>query len=212
VNGYFVSWLREVAGASLGVDPGSAKLAFWAGANIMNHSLHGAVSLNIDEHARHALHSAVLYAIDAAFIVVVGTLIALLPNRRVSIALDGSLLLISMLMLSPMTSRSHYVAMILPYLTLLTVWFRDPRWQSLGRIVLIASFALVTLTGNDTVGQAVTIWAYQHSSMVFGTLVLLVYFAAVALERHRQAQSEARLAANEEAGVALDAGSFHPAE
>ena len=85
-HGYFVTWLREVAGASFGVDPGSAKLAFWSGANIMNHSLHGAVSLNLNETTQHSLHSAVLYAIDAAFIIVVGTMIVLSPNRRELIA------------------------------------------------------------------------------------------------------------------------------
>ena len=80
-HGYFVSWLRDVAGASFGVVPHGAPYAFWAGPNIMNHSLHGLVSLNIDETAQHALNHAVLYAIDAAFVIVVATLIMLTPRR-----------------------------------------------------------------------------------------------------------------------------------
>ena len=208
-HGYFVNWLREVAGASLGVDPASAKFAFWTGANIMNHSLHGAVSLNIDEGTQHALHSAALYSIDAAFIVVVGTLIAVSPRRRESIAFDGSLLLISMLMLSPMTSRSHYVAMILPYMTLIALGFRDSRTINLGRAVLAFSFALVTLSGNDLVGQTATVWAYRHSLMVLGTLVLLIYFAALTIGRNRQA-GFAALPVGVDA--ALDAGATSPAE
>jgi len=186
-HGYFVSWLREVAGASFGIDPDSAKFAFWRGANIMNHSLHGAVSLNIDEHNQHALHGAVLYSVDAMFVVVVGLLIARSPRGPQSIAFDASLLLIGMLMLSPMSSRSHYVAMILPYMTLIALGFRDARTINLGRAVLVASFALMTLAGNDVVGQAVTNWAYAHSAMVLGALVLLIYFAALALRRGRQA-------------------------
>jgi Glycosyltransferase family 87 len=212
-HGYFVSWLREVAGASLGIDPADAKLAFWAGANIMNHSLHGMVSLNIDEATAHTLHSIVLYAVDAVFIIVVGTLIAMLPRRRSSIAIDGSLLLISMLMLSPMTSRSHYVAMILPYLTVVTLSFRDTKTLTLGRIVVALSFLLMTVSGNDAVGQAVTIWAYEHSFMVLGALVLLVYFAALAIERYRAESTHERLRpAQNETGAALGAGSVHPAE
>jgi hypothetical protein len=39
--------------------------------------------------------------------------------------------------------------------------------------VLLVSFALVTLAGNDAVGEAFTVWAYRHSAMVLGTLVLL---------------------------------------
>jgi hypothetical protein len=45
------------------------------------------------------------------------------------------------------------------------------------------SFALVTLAGNDAVGEAFTVWAYRHSAMVLGTLVLLIYFAALVLQR-----------------------------
>lgn len=207
-HGYFVSWLRDVAGPPFGVDPASINNAFWSGANIMNHSLRGAVSLNIDSASQHALHSAILYAVDAAFIIVVGTLMALSPYRREAIAFDGSLLLISMLMLSPMTSRSHYVAMLLPYMTLIALGFRDRRTLNLGRVVLATSFVLVTITGNDVVGQAVTVWAYQRSSMVLGTLVLLMYFAALEIGRRRQESFAAATAAD----MAPNVGRLHPAE
>jgi hypothetical protein len=88
-----------------------------------------------------------------------------------------------MLMLSPMTSRSHYVALVLPYMTLLACNWRDQRTGRLGRTVLLVSFALVTLAGNDAVGEAFTVWAYRHSAMVLGTLVLLIYFAVLVLQR-----------------------------
>jgi alpha-1,2-mannosyltransferase len=187
-HGYFVSWLRDVAGASFGVVPHGA-YAFWAGPNIMNHSIHGLVSLNIDETTHRMLNHAVLYAVDAAFVIVVGTLIALTPRRPESIAIDGSLLLISMLMLSPMTSRSHYVALILPYTALIALGFRDNRTRNLGRAVLAASFILVTLSGNDLVGQGFTDWAYRHSAMALGTLALLIYFAVLVIGRYRQNNS-----------------------
>jgi hypothetical protein len=45
------------------------------------------------------------------------------------------------------------------------------------------SFALVMLAGNDAVGEAFTVWAYRHSAMALGTLVLLIYFAALVLQR-----------------------------
>jgi Glycosyltransferase family 87 len=187
-HGYFVSWLRDVAGASFGVVPHGA-YAFWAGPNIMNHSIHGLVSLNIDETTHRALNHAVLYAVDAVFVIVVGTLITLTPRRPESIAIDGSLLLISMLMLSPMTSRSHYVALILPYTALIALGFRDNHTRNLGLAVLAASFLLVTLSGNDLVGQGFTDWAYRHSAMALGTLGLLIYFAALVIGRYRQSSS-----------------------
>ena len=75
-----------------------------------------------------------------------------------------------------------------------TLNFRDHRSAGLGRTVLAASFALVTLAGNDAVGEAFTVWAYRHSVMVLGSLVLLVYFALLVLDELRQEQSAAGLA------------------
>src|SRR5215469_12447759 len=54
-SGYFSAWLGEVAGPSLGINPVGAPFAFWDGANILNHSLRGAVSLNVDEAHHHSL-------------------------------------------------------------------------------------------------------------------------------------------------------------
>jgi hypothetical protein len=53
---YFSTWLYQVAGPALGINPAGAPFAFWDGANILNHSLRGAISLNIDEaHSRSVL-------------------------------------------------------------------------------------------------------------------------------------------------------------
>jgi hypothetical protein len=177
-----------VVGPSLGLNPASAPFAFWKGANILNHSLHGAVALNVDEAGQRALFETVLAAADGCFIAVVGALSLLSPRRPGSVAIDGSLLLIAMLMLSPMTSRSHYVALLLPYMTLVGLNMRDQHATNLGRAVLGVSFTLVTLAGNDAVGQNFTIWAYQHSAMVLGTLVLLIYFTALVIDRSHKEQ------------------------
>ena len=181
---YFSTWLHQVAGPALGINPAGAPFAFWDGANILNHSLRGAISLNIDEAHSRSVFNTALAAADGSLITVVGTLIALSPRRPQAVAIDGSLLLIAMLMLSPMTSRSHYVALLLPYMTLVALNLRDARTAALGRVVLTVSFALVTLAGNDAVGEAFTVWAYRHSAMVVGAIVLLIYFAALVLQRH----------------------------
>ena len=187
--GYFSTWLGEVAGPALGIGPAGAPFAFWDGANILNHSLRGAVALNVDEAHHHSLFEAALGCADGCFIVVVGTLLAVSPRRPQSIAIDGALLLVAMLMLSPMTSRAHYVALLLPYMTLVALNWRDRLSAPLGRAVLATSFVLVTLAGNDAVGEAFTVWAYRHSAMVLGTLVLLIYFAVLVIEQLRREQS-----------------------
>ena len=145
-HGYFHTWLCEVAGASLGVKADAAKQAFWAGANPLNHSLRGAVSLQIDEVAQAALHKTVLLGIELVFIVFAAALIMLRKARADMIGIDGSILLIAMLMLSPMTSRSHYIFLVLPYTLLTMVMLRDQSTRALGAIVLAVSFVLLTAT------------------------------------------------------------------
>ena len=202
-HGYFVTWLQEVAGAS--IDAAHAKFAFWSGANIMNYSLHGAVSLNINETTQHALHHAVLYAVDALFVIVVGTMIVMTPARRSSIAIDGWLSPISMLMLSPMTSRSHYIALLLPYMTLIALGFRDVRTVNLGRAVLGDQFRAgyghrqrCGRPGNNGVGLSAQLHGAGHAGAAG------LFRSPGALQRFRQA--------NNSAGVGLDAGAAHPAE
>ena len=162
-GGYFRTWLHQVAGASAGIDPNSAKSAFWAGLNAMNHSLHGAVSLHIDEFREPDLFKTVVYVLDLIFIAVAGAMIALRKPGRDMIAIDGSILLIGMLMLSPMTSRSHYIFLILPYTTLLMVMLRDQTTRGIGIAVLSVSFFFLTLTSNDVIGKNISDWAYFHS-------------------------------------------------
>jgi len=177
-EGYFRAWLQQVAGASL-FDPAAAKLVFWTGANAFNHSLRGAVSLRIDEASHAGLHKLVLYGLDFAFIALAAALIMVRKAERDMIAIDGSILLIGTLMLSPMTSRSHYVLLVLPYVTLTMVMLRDRVSQRLGIAVLAVSFFFLTATSNDVVGKTISDWAYEHSFLVIGALTLMIYIAAV---------------------------------
>src|SRR5262249_37498909 len=56
--GHFSTCLGEVAGPSLGINPAGAPFAVWDGANILYHSLRGAISLNVHEaHHRRLFHA-----------------------------------------------------------------------------------------------------------------------------------------------------------
>jgi hypothetical protein len=177
-EGYFRAWLHQVAGASI-YDPEAAKFAFWSGANALNHSLRGAVSLQINEVTHAGLHKLVLYGLDLAFIALAAALIMLRKAERDMIAIDGSILLIGTLMLSPMTSRSHYIVLVLPYVTLTMVMLRDQVTRGIGIAVLALSFFFLTATSNDVVGKKVSDWAYFHSFLVIGALTLMIYIAVI---------------------------------
>lgn len=184
--GYFNTWLREVAGAGLTDDPSIAKRVFWT-AGFANHSLRGAVTMLFNGSSQSSLDGLVL-AVDLAFIVAVGILVLRTPRDNRFIAVDTSILVIAMLMLSPMTSRSHYVALILPYTVLLMAWMRNHETRVVGTVVLITSFVLATATSNDLVGESITNWAYGHSFPVLGASVLLVYLAVISGNANRQLQ------------------------
>lgn len=178
-EGYFHTWLRQVAGASFSIDPGTTTFAFWAGPNALNHSLRGAVSLQLDEIVHPILHKSIVYGLDLAFIAFSAALITFRKQQRDLIAIDGSILLIAALLLSPMTSRSHYVALVLPYVTLTMVMLRDQIRQRTGVVVLAISFFFLTMTSNDVVGKTISDWAYFHSFLVIGALTLMIYIAVI---------------------------------
>jgi hypothetical protein len=104
-------------------------------------------------------------------------------------AIDGSILVISMLMLSPMTSRHHYILMVLPYMTVAALALRDSSLRLAGIVALVVTFVLGTATSNDVSGQALTEWSYAHNCLPLSALVLLLFLAYVVLRNEvRQTQ------------------------
>ena len=168
--------LGEVALAGLVDDP-VGKHVFRGGAS-GNHSLAGALRIAFTTGAPQSSFDRAVHVVDLVFIAIVGALLLLSP-RKVRSSVDASILAIATLMLSPTTSRSHYVSLILPYTVLMTAWMRDNATRVVGAVVLSTSFFFATATSNDLVRQAVSDWSYQHSFYVIGALALRTYFAAI---------------------------------
>jgi alpha-1,2-mannosyltransferase len=186
-HGHLVTWIQGVAGASLRNAAGPDTFAFWSGSNLLNHSLRGAVARLIDERADPVLFKAVLYATWLVFAAVLGALLLKSPRRDDFTGVDGALLLIGMLMLSPMTSRSHYVALMLPFMVLTAVTVKDRGARAVLVPLLALSFVLTTVSSNDLVGQRVTEWSYFYSLMPLGALVLMAGLGALVWRRPRPA-------------------------
>jgi hypothetical protein len=71
--------------------------------------------------------SHVLYAVYAVYCVGVVRVLLLTGKGARAIVIDGSLLLISMLLLSPMTSQSHHIALVLPVFAIVAVFLKGDR-------------------------------------------------------------------------------------
>jgi len=152
-------------------------LSGWMDAHSSNQSLRGAVTRIMYPTALRDDAEKVIYLLDALCLLAIGALIAKSPRDAGGIAIDGSLLLIAILMVSPMTSRYHYVVLLLPYMVLAAAVVRDRATRGIGVVVLALSFVLVTATTNDLSGRWLTDFSYQHNFWIVGCLLLLVYFA-----------------------------------
>ncbi|MDB5619187.1 MAG: hypothetical protein JWQ24_3425 [Tardiphaga sp.] len=176
VHGYFITWLHEVAAPGLFENSTAARYAFWDGANPFNLSLRGMTALAIDQTAWQSSFVPILRATQLLFAVLIGALFLVALGWEL-IAVEGSLLFIAMLMLSPMSGRGHFVTLMLPYCVLVAACIKDNRTKWLGVAVLVLSFFLGTGIPRDIAPRGWTEFMRMHSDISWGTLVLIVYLA-----------------------------------
>jgi hypothetical protein len=176
-HGYFMTWVNEVAAPGLLENSAAAKTPFWSGANPWNLSLRGAVALAVDGTSYQADFLFWLRLVQLAFITVIGTLF-LMSARAQMIPIEGALLIISMLMLSPMTGHGHFVGFVLPYYLIVAAVIRDRKTAWIGITCLLLSFSLSGIP-REIVPRAFSEFMKMHSDIVYATLVLIVYFAVI---------------------------------
>ncbi len=176
-HGYFMTWVREVGAPGLLEDSSGTKLAFWSGANPYNLSLRGAVALAVDQTPYQADFLFWLRIVQCLFVAVIGTLF-LIASRARMIPIEGALLIISMLMLSPMTGRGHFVAFLLPYYLVVAGVMRDRKTAWIGIASLVLSFSLSGIP-REIVPRAFSDFMRMHSDIVYATVALIVYLAVI---------------------------------
>ncbi len=178
-HGYFVTWINDIAAPGIFEKGSTARLPFWDGANIYNLSLRGALARAIYLTDYQPYFLQILRGTQIAFIALIGILILFSMRTKALIPVEVCLLIIAMLMLSPMTSRTHFVNLILPYFLLAAAWLKDRHTKWLGSSVLVLSFAGCTGIPRDLVPAGFTEFARDHNDIMLGTLVLIVYLAAI---------------------------------
>jgi alpha-1,2-mannosyltransferase len=190
---YLEVWLRQIAGPALALkqDAGEPFWAAWMGANLLNHSFNGMVARLIVDTSAVVHFNAILYTLSAVYIAIIGLLLLRSARRDDFVAVDGSILVISMLMLSPMTSRYHYILLILPYMTVIGLAIRDRSLRVAAIVTAGVSFILGTATSNDVAGKFLTDWSYAHNFLVLSALVLLVFLGYVILRNDGRQTSPA---------------------
>lgn len=178
-SSHVVVWVREVLLAPFFVEHAPVILPFWVTDSPMNQSLHAAVSRVISE-ATHPRQFALAFRVVAGIYTAV-LAVLLLRSRRDDrlVAVDSALLIVSALLLSPVSSQSHFIGLMLPYALVTAAFLKVPRMREFNAGMLLASFVLATATSNDSVGRAFTGWALSHNLPMWGTLLLLVPLGAL---------------------------------
>ena len=202
---YFGDWVRQVVGPAVvpSAEPQAASFWFkWYGIPLDNQSLGGLVNRFVSAPVLGLSPKVILLLADAAFAAAVGALLLLSPRERKYAAIDGAVLLIAQLALSPMTSRYHFIFILPGIVLVVAAIICDRRLRLFGSIVLAASFILLTGTSNDLVGGRVTEFAYRYGFMIAGAIVLLAAFAAM-LRPATAADKKSDAAEYEELGSAV---------
>ncbi len=113
-------------------------------------------------------------------------------SRRDLIALELGVVLLLMLMVSPMSRKAHFVALLLPFaagVNYLLLHRGDPHRKRMFNCMLVAvlaAFAIFNLTSRDIVGKTVSVYLLALSVFFFATLALwLAFISTLARERPR---------------------------
>jgi hypothetical protein len=178
---YLAAWLHQVAQPALTEKLDGNLHTFWFATNPNNNSLRGLVGLFVDDHSAPADFKIAMYSVYAIYCAFVALLILRTRDGAAATTIDGALLLISMLLLSPMSSQTHYVALIPAILAVVAIWLKgEAAMRKLAGALLIAHVALTNATSKDLVGGAVTFWAKAHRLLVSDALLFVVFFAVLA--------------------------------
>jgi hypothetical protein len=196
---FFPAWLHQVAQPALTENMAGNPNAFWVASNPNNNSLRGLVGMFVSDGA--PAFKIYLYSVYAIYSAIVALIIWRTGNNRSAPIIDGALLLVSMLMLSPMSSESHYVALVLPIFAMVALWQKgDPGISKIAGFFLLAIFVLTNAAARDLVGVTVTAWAKDHRLLVIAVLLFPLFFAIQAFRPQRSiAQAEAPSAVTQHA-------------
>jgi hypothetical protein len=166
-------WMREVLLAPFFSDP--SVFRFWITDSPMNQSFRGALArIFSDADQSSQQYAMALYIVIGLYVLSVGFVMLKSLRHNRLIAVDGALLVISALLLSPVSSQSHFVGLMLPYSILAAALIKDGSTSASNATVLLMSFVLATATSNDLVSRSFTGWALWNNLPVLGTLVLII--------------------------------------
>jgi hypothetical protein len=169
---YYGNWVRQVALQPFFAGDTGGMTHFWEGENDLNQSLRALVyritlGLHVQQHFGLILYST--YGLYVIYMLWVFRRSIRLPNY---VVFDASLLIAGMLLLSPMSSKSHFVSLILPFMVVTAHMLSDPPLRKVLVFASVLSCILNNLTSRDLVGRQMAELAGHGGSVTLGTITL----------------------------------------
>jgi glycosyl transferase family 87 len=190
--GFLRTWIVDVAMGGLLGTSSEAYYPLLKDVNYLNQSLkgfvfgivHGRLGADFAAHTRMILY--VVYLVYG-----LAALAVLLLSAKVESALlwGASVILISMVLLSPVSSKSHFVVLLLPHMAIVAYLIRHREaWRAVVPL-LCASFALNTLTSRLFMGRELSNQMLSSGCITLGTLLLLAVVAVIVLRDRKVART-----------------------
>ena len=189
--GFLRTWVVDVALGGLLGTSSEAYYPLLKDVNYLNQSLKGFVFGIVHERlgADFAAHTRmILYVVYLVY--GLAALAVLLLSAKVEGALlwGASVMLISMVLLSPVSSKSHFVVLLLPHMAIVAYLIKHREaWRAVVPL-LCASFALNTLTSRLFMGRELSNQMLSSGCITLGTLLLLAVVAVIVLQSRKVAQ------------------------
>ena len=185
-SGYFVTWMQDIVSPSRPAAAGTGVKAFGQGDNPLNQALNSFVyrmsaAINLQHLFKIMLYTA--YTILLFFICYILFKSAKLESPYV---LDASVLVVGMLMLSPMSSKSHFVVLTIPNMVIAAYLIREKSFRSLLGYLTLMSFALSTLTSKDILGKKLGELMLNMGCVTISAVLLLIITAMIVFRTRPQ--------------------------
>ncbi|TAK06656.1 MAG: DUF2029 domain-containing protein [Candidatus Manganitrophaceae bacterium] len=187
---YFGRWVQDIVQPAIMGRQGPSASGFWQGENPLNQSLRSlvfrtAVLLDLASHFKTILYFVYTSVLLSLFLFILKT--SPLKNAPV---LDGSALVIGMVMLSPMSSKSHFIVLLLPYMVILAYLMTRQSQSRLLEGLLLLSFIFNSLTSKGIIGRRLSTALLLMGCITIGTLLILLIVALIAIEMTRSPERD----------------------
>ena len=183
--GYLRTWLLEVAGGGLfGTRPADGYGMFFQGSTHFNQSLKASVYRLVDPRnlpwkdlAANA--QIILYAVYVVYCLAALAIVLRSAKMAGAHLWGASVVVISMLLLSPISSKSHFVVLLLPQMVIVAYLLKHREAWPVTVPLLCASFLLSVLSSRWPAGRELSVKIMSLGSMTIATLLLLAVVAVI---------------------------------